>query len=155
MTQCPCSPDKKFNKCCGPFHKGAAAPTAEKLMRSRYSAYVLKDYDYLNRTCHPDHQADAADFADQGDIIWKGLEIVDTEAGGEDDQDGIVEFVARYSLKGAEYRQHERSNFIRQDGQWIYLDGEFVKPAPVHSEKVGRNEPCPCGSGKKHKKCCL
>ena len=82
--------------------------------------------------------------------------MVRVEAGGKEDDRGVVEFIARYKQKGVEHRHHERSRFARgEDGRWMYLDGDTVKPPPVlRGEKVGRNQPCPCGSGKKYKKCC-
>jgi uncharacterized protein YchJ len=81
---------------------------------------------------------------------WHGLEIVATEAGGPDDETGTVEFIARYSAKGAPVAHHERSTFKKIDGRWFYMDGDMVKPRPVvrDAPRVGRNDPCPCGSGK-------
>ena len=156
MTKCPCSPENKYEECCGPYLAGTAdAPTAESLMRSRYTAYTRDDYDYVIRTCHSSTRPAKEDFADEVAIDWAGLEIIDTVAGGENDSAGEVEFVARYRLKGNVLNQHERSNFVKEDGKWFYVDREFVKGPPVRSTKVGRNEPCPCGSGKKYKKCCL
>ena len=87
---------------------------------------------------------------------WLGLEIVDTEAGGMDDENGVVEFIARFTEKGQPKQHHERSRFSKHAGRWYYLDGEVPKPQTQRHEgpKVGRNDPCPCGSGKKYKKCC-
>ena len=156
MTKCPCNPEKKYDECCGPYLAGTAdAPTAEALMRSRYTAYTRDDYDYVIRTCHSSTRPSEEDFADEVAIDWSGLEIVDTVAGGENDSKGEVEFVARYRLKDNVLNQHERSSFVKEDGKWFYVDGDFVKGPPVRSTKVGRNEPCPCGSGKKYKKCCV
>ena len=133
----------------------ADAPTAEALMRSRYTAYTFDDYDYVIRTTHSSTRPSKEYFDDQVDIEWSGLEIVDTVAGGENDSEGEVEFIARYRLKGNVLNQHERSQFVKERGKWFYVDGEFVKGPPVRSDKVGRNHLCPCGSGKKYKKCCL
>ena len=128
-------------------------------MRSRYAAYVVQDVEYVMKT----HSPETIDTVDrEGAAVWSreadwlGLDILDTVKGTEDDDEGIVEFVARYALDGEVYTHHERSRFQRIDGVWFYLDGEMVKPQPVVREtrKVGRNEPCPCGSGKKYKKCC-
>lgn len=85
-----------------------------------------------------------------------GLEIVETEGGADSDQEGVVEFIATYKDRSLVRRHHERSQFLRHDGQWYFVDGEMVAPeTEVHqSPKVGRNDPCPCGSGKKFKKCC-
>ena len=83
-----------------------------------------------------------------------GLEIVDIQAGGSDDAEGDVEFIARYREKQTRREHHERGHFKREQGRWYFTDGSIVKPKPVISSKVGRNSPCPCGSGLKYKKCC-
>ena len=128
-------------------------------MRSRYTAYTTQEIDYIVDTHDPsvtgDVDRDATlEWAQKSE--WLGLEIVDTEAGGKDDEEGAVEFIARYSVDGKEAFHHERSRFRRHEGNWVYLDSGMVKPKPIVREepKVGRNEPCPCGSGKKYKKCC-
>ena len=128
-------------------------------MRSRYTAYTLDETDYVVATHHPDGREDvdqeaASKWAQQAE--WHGLEVVETEDGGATDDSGVVEFVARYTVDGAEYSHHERARFGRVDGQWFYVDGDMVKRKPVTREgpKVGRNEPCPCGSGSKFKRCC-
>jgi len=155
MTTCPCNPEKEFTQCCGPYLDGSKpAPTAEALMRSRYSAYTRRDYPYILRTCHSSTRPSEEGFDDPTEIGWTGLEILATEAGGTDDVTGVVEFVARFENSGRVFSHHERSRFVQEDGQWFYVDGDMVVPAPVRSAKVGRNEPCPCGSGKKYKKCC-
>lgn len=155
MTDCPCQSGLPFEVCCGPFLAGTPAPTALALMRSRYTAYARGDVAHLARTLAPEHRAgfDAADVsADMKSTQWVGLEILDTEAGGPDDSTGIVEFVARFQAQGQSRALHERSRFRRdeKDG-WVYVDGEMaVQPV----KKPGRNDPCPCGSGKKFKQCC-
>ncbi len=128
-------------------------------MRSRYTAYAIQNIDYLAATHDPEtienmDREDTEKWAQEAE--WEGLEIIETEAGGPEDDEGVVEFVARYSSQGQSVAHHERSTFRRIDGKWFYVDGEMVKPKPVRREtpKVGRNEPCPCGSGKKYKKCC-
>ncbi len=157
--QCPCGSSSRFDACCEPFIKGEALPaTAEQLMRSRYSAYATVNVDYLHETLHPQHRQDhdvnaARRWAEQSD--WLGLQILNTEKGDADDSDGIVEFTASYREKGAVRHLHEISRFEKVDGRWYYVDGDMPKPQTVRSEaKVGRNDPCPCGSGKKYKKCC-
>ncbi len=162
-TPCPCGKGPTLADCCGPIITGKiAAPTAEALMRSRYTAYVVNNIDHVAATHDPatrdqvDREAAAA-WATQAK--WLGLQIIETEAGGPDDDGGVVEFVARFELAGKITPHHERSRFIKKDEgagpRWFYLDGETMKPKPVEREapKVGRNEPCPCGSGKKFKKC--
>lgn len=139
--------------CCAPFHAGAPAPTALALMRSRYSAYVRGHIDYLLATQDASTRAGIdveAVAAWSRDTTWQGLEIVDTERGGEADDTGFVEFVARGTTHGKPFAQRERSRFRRVEGRWYYLDGAIRAAAPA---TPGRNEPCPCGSGKKFKKC--
>lgn len=156
MTACPCQSGQSFEACCGPILAGTPAPTALALMRSRYTAYATGDVAYLQRTLAPEHRAgfDAADVsAGMNSTRWLGLEILDTKDGGESDDTGIVEFVARFQVKGQARALHERSRFRRDgtDGGWVYIDGETaVQPV----KKPGRNDPCPCGSGKKFKHCC-
>ncbi len=127
-------------------------------MRSRYAAYVLGEVDYVLETHDPatTDQVDeegAAQWSQEAE--WEGLTIHETE-GGENDDEGVVEFTARYTIKGRLLRHRERAQFRKIDGKWHYHDGEMVKAKPVVREgrKIGRNEPCPCSSGKKYKKCC-
>jgi SEC-C motif-containing protein len=146
--------------CCGPFLDGtASAPTAEALMRSRYTAYVKGDIDYIKKTTH---NTALSDFDEGGARAWSrnsdwlGLSIISSEKGQEKDQDAVVEFVASYMQNGKEEHHHETATFKREGEKWFFLDGEIVGRVPFVREvaKVGRNEPCSCGSGKKFKKCC-
>ena len=127
-------------------------------MRSRYTAYVLGEIDYVLATHDPAGREEvdresATKWSQEAE--WQGLEIVSAK-GGADDEAGEVEFVANYKMKGKALRHHELATFRKTDGRWFYVDGDMVKPKPVRlGPKVGRNEPCPCGSGKKYKKCCL
>lgn len=128
-------------------------------MRARYCAFVEGDIDFLSGSLHPahrsDHDVEATRRWAEG-AEWLGLEIVDTEAGGEDDDEGTVEFIATFKEKGLARQHHERSSFSKLEGQWYFVDGKIVPP-PTRvntSPKTGRNDPCPCGSGKKYKKCC-
>ena len=159
MSDCPCGSGQPYATCCEPFHKGEMRPeSAEQLMRSRYCAYVQGEIDYIHNSLHPDHRHDHDQEAARKwsrDSEWLGLEIVATEQGGKDDTHGVVEFKANYRERGTLRQAHEVSQFEKVDGQWMYVDGEMPKPETVRKEKkVGRNEPCPCGSGKKYKKCC-
>ncbi len=120
-------------------------------MRSRYCAFCLHDERHLLRTWHPDTRPTGIDFEPQ--MHWTGLRIVDSSAGGSEDDEGIVEFIARYKLQGRAGRLHERSRFARAGGQWLYLAGD-VEPAQSAASKTGRNAPCTCGSGRKYKHCC-
>lgn len=124
-TDCPCGSTKSYEICCAPYHSGEAFPaTAEKLMRSRYSAYVTKNVDYLLATWHESSRPKQLDL-DREPRKWLGLKIVATEAGSVDDFEGTVEFVARYSVNGRAVRMCEKSRFERIGGRWIYIDGEI------------------------------
>lgn len=116
-------------------------------MRSRYCAFVRHDWGYLNHT-----QIAQDNEPPTPDIEWLGLEVLGVKAGGMDAAEGTVEFVARYAHHGQPAALHEISRFRKQDGKWLYTGGEF--PPAARQQKVGRNAPCPCGSGKKSKKCC-
>jgi SEC-C motif-containing protein len=160
MDACPCGSDRAYADCCEPCILGARpAATAEQLMRSRYTAYVKHEIPYLVATSHPDHRDDQDEAGirewSEGSE-WHGLEILGVEQGGPDDDEGAVEFAAEYSHDGDRTRHHERATFAKRDGAWYLVKGERVKLKPFVREeaKTGRNDPCPCGSGKKFKKCC-
>ena len=161
-TPCPCGNDATYADCCGKYHSGLAqAETAEKLMRSRYCAFVLRNGSYLTTTFAEEKRGGFdSDSIAQDETNWIGLEVIDRVAGGILDQSGQVEFIARFIDNGVHLALHEISNFERRDGKWFYVDGVFpeTEPAKVNvqpsSIKAGRNDPCPCGSGKKYKKCC-
>ncbi|MFF4253265.1 YchJ family protein [Streptomyces sp. NPDC001663] len=119
---CPCGLAETYEKCCGRFHRGeAVAPTAETLMRSRYSAFVKRNEEYLLRTWHARTRPAQVDF-DPG-MRWTGLEILDTADGTAFHATGTVTFRASY--RGGSL--HERSRFERVDGAWVYVDGDFVE----------------------------
>lgn len=128
-------------------------------MRSRYTAYALGEIDYIVNT-HDPKRVDEVDResteAWSKQSQWLGLEVVKTEEGGEADQNGVVEFVARYKIKNAIINHRERAEFRKHEGRWVFVDGREIAPPPIKHEGpvVGRNDPCACGSGKKHKKCC-
>jgi SEC-C motif-containing protein len=153
---CPCNSEKLFAECCEPLLSGDhIAATAEALMRSRYTAYVVRDVDYLLRSWHSSTRPAAIDATTIPE--WYGLHIVRTEKGMEGDDNGVVEFKATAISRGKIWRLHEISRFVKEVGQWFYVDGDLkgeIPPPEKKGPKVGRNEPCPCGSGKKFKKCC-
>lgn len=155
--KCPCGSTLAYEECCEPLIKGASqATTAEILMRSRYSAYVNAEIDYLYATTHPeyrkgyDHEG-TRKWAESSQ--WLGLEIV-ASRGGEGDSLGEVEFIAKFSDEGVETAHHELGKFRKLDGNWYFTEGKMVTSKPLISNKIGRNDPCPCGSGSKYKKCC-
>jgi SEC-C motif-containing protein len=124
--RCPCGSGVIEAACCSIFIDGVPAPTALALMRSRYTAFVRGAVDYLIDT----HDASTRKSANRAAIAqwsrettWKGLEIVGTERGGEDDDEGIVEFIARGITNGKPFAQRERSRFRKVDGRWYYVDG--------------------------------
>lgn len=123
---CPCDSGQPYGACCGPWHTGYAAgqqaPTPEALMRSRYSAYVLGQIDYLLATWHPSTSPGELELSP---VKWLGLEVRHTQATGDA---GVVEFVARYRENGRGVRLHEVSRFVREDGRWLYIDGQMQEP---------------------------
>ncbi|MBQ0050802.1 MAG: SEC-C domain-containing protein [Treponema sp.] len=159
---CPCGSGKSYGECCEPIIKGKTkAPTAESLMRARYTSYEKQEIDFIINSCEEgekiaeiDRQA-TEEWAKNS--IWHGLKILRTEKGTEADEEGIVEFEATYTEKKTNLRDvhHEIGYFKKVNGEWLYSVGN-IKPMTVVREgaKVGRNDPCPCGSGKKFKKCC-
>lgn len=127
-TLCPCGSAHSYAECCGRFIDTPehAAPTAEALMRSRYTAYTQGREAYLLATWQESTRPAALDLVDDaGTVKWLGLEIRRTERGGEHDVTGVVEFIARYKVGGRAHRLHETSRFRREDGRWFYLDGEL------------------------------
>jgi SEC-C motif-containing protein len=158
MNICPCGSGSAYADCCEPVINGVRpAETAEQLMRARYSAYVGVKMDFVFESTHPDHRngydhAGTKKWAENSE--WLGLEIIDTRKGGRDDAAGEVEFIARFKEKEVAHEHHENASFERKDGQWLFTEGASVKPKPLTVIKIGRNDPCTCGSGLKYKKCC-
>lgn len=122
---CPCCSGREFATCCALYHRGTEAPTAEALMRARYSAYARGDAAFLVRSSHPllRSKLKAKDLHASFAIAWCGLEIVATTAGGSADSEGMVHFRARYRLGDRDQVLEERSRFTRVDGAWVYRDG--------------------------------
>ena len=157
MSNCPCGSGLPLSQCCGPYLDGIkVAPTAEALMRARYTAHVLRNSSFVDDSVHPSRRHEQTGGGEIDDVSWSGLNIVRVEGGGPDDAAGRVEFEARFRIKGVDSHLHEISQFVQEDGVWYYVDGELKedKQQPQTRTKTGRNEPCPCGSGKKYKKCC-
>ena len=120
MSKCPCGYPKKYLDCCGLYVEGyAVAPTAEVLMRSRYSAYTLQCWDYLLATWHSSTRPLA--LAEETPTKWLGLEVKRHQA--PDASHATVEFVARYKVQGRAHRLHEVSRFVCENGRWFYVDG--------------------------------
>lgn len=122
-TCCPCGSNKKYADCCGRYLDGdESAPTADTLMRSRYTAYTLLREDYLRSTWHPSTRPVALGLADDVATKWLGLEVKRHEQPEPDH--ATVEFVARYKVNGRAHRLHEVSQFVRENGRWFYVDGD-------------------------------
>ena len=158
MSTCPCGSGVNYADCCEPVISGAQpASTAEQLMRARYSAYVGAQMDFIFETTHPDQRqgydhAGTKEWAESSE--WLGLEIVATQQGGHDEERGEVEFIARFNEKGIAREHHENAEFKKEQGRWYFSEGNMVKAKPITVTKIGRNDPCTCGSGLKYKKCC-
>lgn len=153
--RCLCGSGLDYSQCCAPYHTGDKnAGTAEILMRSRFTAYALRDSTYLLATWDVSKRPDNIDFSKER-AEWQSLEIIDCKKGGPADSKGLVEFKAYYRLDGEEHVLHELSRFKKSGGRWFYLDGQIKAAGPVGQPlNQGRNAPCPCGSGKKFKRCC-
>lgn len=157
---CPCGSGAGFAQCCQPVIAGEKkAATAEQLMRARYTAYTQAEMDFLFESLHPDNREEndrdgAKDWAENSD--WHGLEIRESTQGTAADETGTVEFVASYTYEDDRKDYHEVASFQKVDGSWYFLEGKpgVRKPIVREEPKVGRNDPCTCGSGKKYKRCC-
>lgn len=158
MNNCPCGSGTAYSDCCEPVITGARpAETAEQLMRARYAAYCGVQMDFIFESTHPDHRqgydhAGTKAWAESSE--WQGLEVIATKEGGRGDAAGEVEFIARFREKGVAREHHENARFEREKGRWFFTEGAMVKPKPIIVNKIGRNDPCSCGSGLKYKKCC-
>lgn len=156
MQNCPCGSRKEYLQCCGMFITGEHSPsTPEELMRSRYTAYTQANIGYIARTM----KSPAADYFDQTttetwakQVNWLKLDVLNASSA---DTRGTVEFIAHYIHNNKRFAMHEKSEFQLEDGQWFYVDGKGPdKSSPKMGNKVSRNDPCPCESGLKYKKCC-
>lgn len=122
VRPCPCGSRRTLQACCAPLLAGEPAPTAEALMRSRYTAYVLEDEAYLLATWHPTTRPERVKAT--AGLRWTGLRVV-AAGGGPEDREGVVEFVASFRERGRPGELRERSRFLRENGRWYYLDGEL------------------------------
>lgn len=154
---CPCGTGKTLAQCCGPVLKGERpAETAEALMRSRFTAHVARDWAYLHRSHLESSKTPYEPGPAQGEPpAWTRLEIHSHTPGLKPDQ-AYVDFTAWHLEEGKEQPFHEKGEFQKVDGTWYYVRPVREGAAPIRATapKVGRNDPCPCGSGKKFKQCC-
>jgi len=147
---CPCGSGNLLDGCCGRYHAGQPAPSAEALMRSRYSAYVLGLVEYLLDTTLPVQKSslDRASISQwSAQSTWLGLEVESAELLGGKPEHAFVTFTARWHDATGEHSHRERSAFVQNQGRWYFID-------PTVQLKAGRNDACPCGSEQKFKKCC-
>ena len=155
-SPCPCGSGRPFQACCQPIlQRARPAANAEELMRSRFTAHVVLDLEHLHRTDLETAKTPFVPDTDAPDLTWTRLVVHAHEPGARPDL-AYVDFTA-YFVTGQAPEQplHEKSEFRRVDGTWYYTRAVRQGPAPVKAApKAGRNDPCPCGSGKKFKVCC-
>jgi SEC-C motif-containing protein len=155
---CPCGSGALFANCCEQIINGEReSQTAEELMRARYSAFATGAIDFIVASTHS-HARRELEIKEirewSEESTWRGLQIIDTKL--IDDDHASVSFEAQFTQGGADQNHREKALFEREGGQWRFLTGTELKNPTVRYEtpRTGRNEPCPCGSGKKYKKCC-
>ena len=148
IQKCPCSPKNDYQDCCSPFHLGQFAPTVALLMRSRYSAFVLGGLgEYLLNTWLSSQRE--AYTAQELDKPQNYIQLQVLKSNEEGDL-GEVEFKAYYLDQGLLKILHEKSAFVRENGRWVYVNGQIFKTIP---KTITSQESCPCGSGKRFKQC--
>ncbi|RKD98478.1 YchJ family protein [Marinifilum flexuosum] len=156
-SPCYCGKSNSYEECCGAIHSGKRkAETAQDLMRSRYSAFVIADITYILKTYSSktrplNQEKEILDWAKS--VEWQRLEVINTNKGNSTDVNGHVEFKAYYKEDGIDQCLHENSFFEKENEQWVYVSGEY--PKEEKPNLPNRNDPCCCGSGKKFKKCCF
>jgi len=154
---CPCGSGSLFGNCCEPIIEGnRESQTAEELMRARYSAFVTRAIDFIVASTHSRTRKEIdVDYIREWSetSTWHGLQILETRI--VNDNKAYVSFEARFTQRGEEQNHREKSLFEREHGQWRFVTGDELKNPTVRYEapRPGRNDPCPCGSGKKYKKC--
>jgi SEC-C motif domain protein len=153
---CPCGSGRTFGQCCEPLlREQRPAADAAELMRSRFTAHAVRDHRHLHRTYLATARKPYVEEKSSGpEPTWTRLVVHTHEPGPKPDM-AFVEFSAYYKDGDEERALEEKSEFQRIDGNWFYTRSIRVGPPPVKAApKVGRNDPCPCGSGKKYKHCC-
>lgn len=154
---CPCGSGRMFEACCEPLLAGRErAATPEQLMRARFTAHVAHDFKFLHDTHRPTAGKPYVAEAGKPVVKWTRLEVHKAESTPNPEK-AFVEFSA-YGMEGDQEKVlQEKAEFLRVGGVWLYNREARLGPAPYQASapKVGRNDPCPCGSGKKYKQCCL
>ncbi len=159
MANCLCGSGKIYEACCGRFIEGGEfASTAEELLRSRYVAHANKTIQYIINTVHETNQEDAnreslKSWLDK--TTWRGLNIIDIDIKSDDVT--FIDFEAIAEFDGKTETHREVSEFRKEDGKWLFYKGitPNVKQVINENKNVKANDKCPCGSGKKYKKCCM
>ena len=148
---CPCGSGSTYSSCCLPvLNDHSLATTAEMLMRSRYTAFVRHHAQHIQSSWHTRTRPKLLNFDDHP-VVWLGLKINSRQDGLVSDSSGIVDFTCSYLENGQLCKLQEVSQFLKENDLWYYLQGDCT----VTKEKIARNTVCPCGSGKKFKRCCL
>ncbi len=154
---CPCGSGLSYTSCCGRYiSQKEIAPTPEALMRSRYTAYTKSEIAYIEATSAEGALRDfsfkdSEQWSEQAE--WIGLEVLQTPMVQGDI--GFVEFKVEYAISAVKKCLYEYSEFKRIEGAWYYVGSKKIRTIDQkQQQKIGRNEPCPCGSGRKYKKCC-
>ena len=156
-SPCPCGSGKTFGDCCEPVHLGRLQPaSAEQLMRARFTAHVTHNFRFLHDTYRPTAGKPFVEEEVEPTMQWTKLVVHGHETTA-DPAKAFVDFSAYGTDEGVEKVLHEKAEFLRINGTWFYNREARLGPAPYKATapKVGRNDPCPCGSGKKYKQCCL
>jgi SEC-C motif-containing protein len=154
---CPCGSGAPFATCCEPIINGTReSETAEELMRARYSAFVTHAIDFIVASTHSRtrKEIDLTFIREWSETsTWRGLKILEVKQVNENK--AFVSFEAQFAQSGEDHRHREKSLFERENGEWRFVTGDELKNPTVRYEtpRPGRNDPCPCGSGKKYKKC--
>ncbi|MBL9215017.1 MAG: SEC-C domain-containing protein [Opitutaceae bacterium] len=153
---CPCGSGQQFEACCEPVLAGTRpAGTAEQLMRARFTAHVTRDYRFLHESHRPTAGRPYVPEAGEPAVTWTRL-VVHSEEKGPTPDKAYVDFSAYGMEEGVEKVLHEKAEFVQVGGRWLYNREVRLGPAPYKAApKVGRNDACPCGSGRKYKQCCL
>ncbi len=161
MTDCPCGSGQTLEACCEPYISGREKPAeAESLMRARYTAHTQANMGFILRTHHPATRTDIDENATARwarDSEWMNLAVISVEGGSAEDTEARIEFMAHYrDPQKRRQTHHELGVFERYQGDWYFRDAEMpdIQPFKRDEPKLGRNDPCHCGSGKKYKKCC-
>ncbi len=148
-SDCPCCSGTKFEVCCKPLLEGSSqATTPESLMRSRYTAFVLHNHDYLRHTWLPSFRP--LSIQKESRTVWLNLKIIEATPHPTDQSRAQVTFIATFIQNNILHKMTEKSNFLKKNGVWFYCDGIN----DTQQSTLNLNTKCPCDSGKKYKRCC-